>query len=58
MNAAAVESILGQHVMVLHTSETGDEVRDIEQASHMTGMYEAVASYRPVIRSASHSVLG
>ena len=46
MNAAAVESILGQHVMVLHTSETGDEVRDIEQASHMTGMYEAVASYR------------
>ena len=45
-NAAAVESILGPHAMVLHTSETGDEVTDVEQASQMTGMYEAVAPYR------------
>jgi hypothetical protein len=45
-NAAAVESILGPHAMVLHTSETGDEITDVEQASHMTGVYEAVAPYR------------
>lgn len=45
-NAAAMASLLNQHVMVLHTSETGKEITDIEKASHMTGMYEAVAPYR------------
>jgi hypothetical protein len=44
--AAAVGSILASHVMVLHTSESGDEVTDLEQASHMTGVYEAVAPFR------------
>jgi len=45
-NAAVVESILGPHARVLHTAETGDEITDIEQASQMTGVYQAVAPYR------------
>jgi hypothetical protein len=45
-NAAAIASMLNQSVMVLHTSETGKEITDIEEASHMTGIYEAVAPYR------------
>jgi len=45
-NSRAVASILNQHARVLHTSETGAEITDIEEASHMTGMYEAVAPYR------------
>src|SRR5205807_2265471 len=45
-NAAAVASMLDKHVMVLHTSEKGNEVTDIEEASQLTGMYEAVAPYR------------
>jgi len=27
-------------------SETGDEITDLDEASHMTGVYEAVAPYR------------
>jgi hypothetical protein len=45
-NAAAVASAFGQHAMVLHTSEIGDEITDFKEASHMTGIYEAVAPYR------------
>jgi hypothetical protein len=45
-NSVAIASMLNQHVMVLHTSEVGEEITDVEEASHMTGMYEAVAPYR------------
>jgi hypothetical protein len=45
-NSLAVASMLGQHAMVLHTSEMGEEITDIEKASHMTGVYKAVAPYR------------
>ena len=38
--------MLNEHVMVLHTSELGKEITDVEEASHMTGIYEAVAPYR------------
>lgn len=45
-NATVMASLLGQHAMVLHTSETGEEITDFEEASRMTGMHEAVAPYR------------
>jgi hypothetical protein len=45
-NSAVIGSMLDQHIMVLHTSETGEEITDVEKASHMTGMYEAVPPYR------------
>jgi len=32
--------------MVLHTSETGEEITDLEKASQMTGFYEAVSPHR------------
>ena len=38
--------LFGQNAMVLHTSEVGTEVSDFEEASYMTGVYEAVAPYR------------
>jgi len=41
-----ITSMLNQHASVLHMSETGEEITDLEQASHMTGMYKAVAPYR------------
>ena len=45
-SSAAVASVLGQYAMVLHTSETGDEITDLKEASLMTGIFEAVAPYR------------
>ena len=45
-NAAAVAAMIRSHVMVMHTSETGDEITDVEDASRRTGMQEAVAPYR------------
>lgn len=48
-NAAIIAAALDQHAMVLHTSETGDEVTDLEQASRMTGVYESVAPYRQLV---------
>ena len=45
-NAAFAASVFGEHATVLHTSETGDEITDLEEASRMTGIWEAVAPYR------------
>jgi hypothetical protein len=45
-SAAAVGSLFGEYASVLHRSEMGDEITDLENASHMTGVYEAVAPYR------------
>ena len=45
-NASAVAAAIGQYAMVLHTSETGEEITDLEEASRMTGKYAAVARYR------------
>jgi hypothetical protein len=44
--AAAIGSAFGEYAMVLHTSEKGGEITDLEEASQMTGMYEAVAPHR------------
>lgn len=45
-NAAVIAAALVPHVMVRHTSETGGEITDIEDASRRTGMQAAVAPYR------------
>lgn len=45
-NARAIAHLTGAFTQVLHTSETGSEVTDVEEASKMTGLYEAVAPYR------------
>lgn len=45
-NAALVAKLMGAYTSILHTSETGAEITDIENASSRTGMYEAVAPYR------------
>ena len=45
-NAAAVAAMLGSHSRVLHFSETGSEITDIEKASRRTGIQQAVAPYR------------
>jgi hypothetical protein len=45
-NAVVVAAMLGEHVDVRHTSELNQEVTDVQEASEMTGMYEAVAPYR------------
>jgi hypothetical protein len=39
-NTVAIASMLNQHVSVLHTSEIGGEITELEEASHMTGLYE------------------
>jgi len=44
--AAVVSRLMSSHTHVLHTSETGAEMTDLEEASNRTGMYEAVAPYR------------
>jgi hypothetical protein len=45
-HAAMVGSALGPFAMVLHTSEAGDEIDDVEEASRMTGIWRAVAPHR------------
>lgn len=45
-NAAVISRLMGAHAHVLHTSETGAEITDLEEASSRTGVYEAVAPYR------------
>ena len=45
-NAAVISRLMGAHAHVLHMSETGAEITDLEEASSRTGMYEAVAPYR------------
>lgn len=46
LNAKLIDSALGQFSWVLHTSETGKEVDGLEEASRMTGVWEAVAPFR------------
>lgn len=45
-NAAAVAAMVGPHSKVLHSSETGTEITDLEDASYRSGMQEAVAPHR------------
>jgi len=45
-NSVAFAAALQSHMAVMHISETGEEITDLERASYMTGMYRAVAPYR------------
>jgi hypothetical protein len=45
-NSKAMAAILDPFASVLHVSETGEEITDVEAASHLTGVYKAVAPYR------------
>lgn len=45
-NSTVVGSVLSPFTMVMHTSETGTEITDVEYASRLTGMFRAVAPYR------------
>jgi hypothetical protein len=45
-NARIIDQMIGGFSLVRHTSETGTEITDVEEASYRTGMQEAVAPYR------------
>lgn len=45
-NATIASALLGSNSMVLHTSETGDMITDMEDGSYRTGMSDVVAPYR------------
>lgn len=45
-NAAIIASLMGAHSYVLHTSEDGEEITDLEEASVRSGRQEAVAPHR------------
>lgn len=46
LNASITVESLQSHSFVLHTSETGGEITDLQEASHRTGVYESVSPYR------------
>lgn len=45
-NAQVVARMLGSCASVMHSSETGTEISDVEEASFRTGVFKAVAPYR------------
>ncbi|GEM87746.1 hypothetical protein [Meiothermus granaticius] len=45
-NAKLISSLIGPISSVLHISETGEEITDVENASRNTGVFEAVAPHR------------
>jgi hypothetical protein len=45
-NANIVAAMLGANSMVVHTSENGDPITDLEDCSYRTGVFETVAPYR------------
>lgn len=45
-NARIINHLIGNFSSVLHTSETGTEITDVEEASYRTGMQKAVVPYR------------
>lgn len=45
-NAAVIAAMLSPHAIVVHTSEAGGDINNIEDASLRTGMQKAVAPYR------------
>ncbi|TKB70101.1 MAG: hypothetical protein E8D52_03365 [Nitrospira sp.] len=44
--ARAMAQMMAGHTMVLYTSETGDTISDMENASYRTGVFEFVGPYR------------
>jgi hypothetical protein len=45
-NAIAITKLTGSHIDVFHSSESGSDITDLEEASNRTGMYKAVVPYR------------
>jgi len=45
-NAEVGARLMGGSAFILHTSETGSEIAEFEEASRRTGIFEAVAPYR------------
>ena len=45
-NAYLIDMLMSGSMFVRHTSETGSDITNIEEASYRTGMQEAVAPYR------------
>lgn len=45
-NAHIINQLIGSNTLVRHSSETGAEITNVEDASYRTGMQEAVAPYR------------
>jgi hypothetical protein len=45
-NAQVGARLMGEFAFILHTSETGSEITEFEEASRRTGIFEAVAPYR------------
>ncbi len=45
-SAQEVGELMAGHVIVLHTSETGESISDITVASELTGVFESVAPFR------------
>jgi hypothetical protein len=45
-NARIGAQLMGTFSMVLHTAETGEEIRDFEDGSRRTGIWKAVAPHR------------
>lgn len=45
-NARVGAQLLGSFSMILHTTETGEEITDFEKGSRYTGIWEAVAPHR------------
>ena len=45
-NAQLIDHLTSQFVRVMHISETGSLIQQVEEGSFRTGMYEAVAPYR------------
>jgi len=45
-NSATVAGLPAPYALVRHTSETGSDITNVEEASYRTGMWEAVAPYR------------
>ncbi|RXZ33792.1 hypothetical protein D9O50_11910 [Oxalobacteraceae bacterium CAVE-383] len=48
-NAEMVEAMAGSFSEVFHSSETGEFITNMKEASFRTGMYEAVAPYRQLL---------
>jgi len=45
-NANVISQMIGGYTRVLHSSENGTEITDVQEASYRTGMWKAVAPYR------------
>jgi hypothetical protein len=48
-NARIGAQLMGQYSMILHTSESGGEISEFEDASLRTGIWQAVAPYRQLV---------